>query len=163
MSDFDFWNEGEEPLAPQDSEQSGRKKSKKKDKKGRAIKKEKSLKKAKAQAATPVVSDEQSSLLGDFWDLLEPQSQTIENLQSEEELIDSFFQESIETKTRFVRDQDEPLTRKLQVGLYASDVDLLEELYRQSKRAGLPNVSRARILRVALRHFHTCWLQQDRS
>ena len=56
---------------------------------------------------------------------------------------------------------DASVCRRLQVGLYPEDAELLEEIFAQSKAAGLKGVSRARILRVALRHFHTCWLNAD--
>lgn len=83
-----------------------------------------------------------------------------EDQAREEARIKGFFEDSKENASVKKRQSDEGVSRKVNVGLYPSDAKLLEELYEQSKRAGLKNVSRARILRVALRHFHTCWLNQ---
>ena len=100
----------------------------------------------------------QSDLLVDLW-----QDDQYES-EREKQRMKDFYEQSIEnTHKRFNRQDDDSVVRKIQVGLYESDAALLEELFQQSKRAGLPNVSRARILRVALRHFHTCWLNQDPS
>ena len=100
----------------------------------------------------------QSDLLVDMWEDDQYES------EREKQRMKDFYEQSIEnTHKRFNRQDDDSVVRKIQVGLYESDAALLEELFQQSKRAGLPNVSRARILRVALRHFHTCWLNQDPS
>lgn len=103
-------------------------------------------------------SDKTNNLLVDLWE-----DDPFES-EKDKQRLEGFYKDSIEnTHRRFNRQDDESVVRKLQVGLYESDAALLEELFQQSKRAGLPNVSRARILRVALRHFHTCWLNQDQS
>ena len=99
-----------------------------------------------------------TNLLVDLWE-----DDPMES-EREKQRMKDFYEQSIEnTHKRFNRQEDDSVVRKIQVGLYESDAALLEELFQQSKRAGLPNVSRARILRVALRHFHTCWLNQDPS
>jgi hypothetical protein len=124
--------------------------------------------------------DAQLDLLSGFWNELEggdPLAAELEGLEDfegdnglellldedqarEEARIKGFFEDSKENTAVKRRQSDEGVSRKVNVGLYPSDAKLLEELYEQSKRAGLKNVSRARILRVALRHFHTCWLNQ---
>jgi hypothetical protein len=102
-----------------------------------------------------------ASLLSDFWDD-GFENESFENTEQESSRIKGFFKDSIKnTRSVSSREFDSSVSRKIQVGLYASDAQLLEELFIQSKKAGLSNVSRARILRVALRHFHTCWLNQD--
>ena len=102
----------------------------------------------------------QAGLLGDFWE--EGLDDAVVKDEKEATRVKEFFQESIRnTRAISSREFDSSVSRKIQVGLYASDAELLEELFIQSKKAGLANVSRARILRVALRHFHTCWLNQD--
>ena len=97
------------------------------------------------------VPEGQLDLLSDFWE---------EDAEADKEqaLQDRFFK-PLESEPK-KRRSDEGVSRKVNVGLYRSDADLLEDIYKQSKRAGLKNVSRARILRVALRHFHTCWLNR---
>jgi hypothetical protein len=103
-------------------------------------------------------ADPQMNLLNDFWG---EDAQTPSFNDKEEERVRALFVESINnTRLTPARSKDEGVSRKIQVGLYASDAALLEELFLQGKNAGLPNVSRARILRVALRHFHTCWLHR---
>ena len=102
-----------------------------------------------------------AGLLSDFWDD-DFENDSFENTEQESSRIKEFFKDSIKnTRSVSSREFDSSVSRKIQVGLYASDAELLEELFIQSKKAGLSNVSRARILRVALRHFHTCWLNQD--
>lgn len=102
-----------------------------------------------------------ASLLSDFWED-DFESEPLDNNEQESSRLKEFFKDSIKnTRTVSSREFDSSVSRKIQVGLYASDAELLEELFIQSKKAGLSNVSRARILRVALRHFHTCWLNQD--
>ena len=102
-----------------------------------------------------------AGLLSDFWDD-DFENESFENTEQESSRIKEFFKDSIKnTRSVSSREFDSSVSRKIQVGLYASDAELLEELFIQSKKAGLANVSRARILRVALRHFHTCWLNQD--
>lgn len=97
------------------------------------------------------VPEGQLDLLSNFWD---------EDLEEEKELAlqDRFFIRKDEEPKN--RKSDEGVSRKVNVGLYPSDAELLEDIFKQSKKAGLKNVSRARILRVALRHFHTCWLNR---
>lgn len=97
------------------------------------------------------VPEAQLDLLSNFWE---------EDLEEEKEqaLQDRFFLPTDEQPKK--QRSDEGVSRKVNVGLYASDAELLEDIFNQSKRAGLKNVSRARILRVALRHFHTCWLNR---
>ena len=100
----------------------------------------------------------QLDLLSEFWgDEEGAGGARAEAERREQELMDSFFAESIENPTAR-RAAEESKSRRVNVGLDPADARLLEELYEQSRRAGLKNVSRARILRVALRHFHTCWL-----
>ena len=102
-----------------------------------------------------------NDLLDAFW---EEDFDTVSksNKVRENSRVKDLFQESVyNTRVIGSREFDVSVSRKIQVGLYPSDAELLEELFIQSKKAGLSNVSRARILRVALRHFHTCWLNQD--
>lgn len=97
--------------------------------------------------------------------------QFLESLWSDEDLTEEeseedrrfhdFFVHSLMNPRAQRRSLDEPVSRRIQVGLYPADAALLEEIIAQSKAAGLKNVSRARVLRVALRHFHTCWLNAD--
>ena len=97
------------------------------------------------------VPEGQLDLLSNFWE---------EDLEEEKELAlqDRFFK-PIDEEPKKQR-SEEGISRKVNVGLFPSDAELLEDIFNQSKRAGLKNVSRARILRVALRHFHTCWLNR---
>jgi len=97
------------------------------------------------------VPDGQLDLLSDFWS--EDQEEV-----AEQERIHEFFKPKLSESSR--SKPEGGVSRKVNVGLYRSDAELLEELFKQSKKAGLKNVSRARILRVALRHFHTCWLNR---
>ena len=100
----------------------------------------------------------QLNLLSQFWgEEEEAGGARAEAEKREQELVNSFFAESIENPTAR-RAAEEAKSRRVNVGLDPADAKLLEDLYEQSRRAGLKNVSRARILRVALRHFHTCWL-----
>ena len=101
----------------------------------------------------------QRSLLAGFWPEDE-QSSTEANVE-EDQRFHQFFKDSIFNEKAKVAATDASVSRRIQVGLYPADADLLEELFLQSKAAGLKNVSRARILRVALRHFHTCWLNAE--
>ena len=96
------------------------------------------------------------SLLTDFW-----KDEEVVADEKEGERFNEFFTDSVHNTKARSREADESLSKRIQVGLYPADADLLEELFLQSKAAGLKNVSRARILRVALRHFHTCWLNAD--
>ena len=100
--------------------------------------------------------DARISLLSDFW----VDEEVVED-EKEGDRFHEFFADSIQNTKIRSRDTDDSLSKRIQVGLYPADADLLEELFLQSKAAGLKNVSRARILRVALRHFHTCWLNAD--
>jgi|GEM_PF-3018030 len=97
------------------------------------------------------VPEGQLDLLSNFWE---------EDLEEEKELAlqDRFFKPLDEEPKQ--KRSEEGISRKVNVGLFPSDAELLEDIFNQSKRAGLKNVSRARILRVALRHFHTCWLNR---
>ena len=79
----------------------------------------------------------------------------------DDEDYDKFFTESVFNPKLEAVTGDASVCRRIQVGLYPEDAELLEEIFAQSKAAGLKGVSRARILRVALRHFHTCWLNAD--
>ncbi len=109
--------------------------------------------------AEPSPKQAQVSLLEDFW---VDQAEEEEN-EKEDARLNDLFTDSIHNTKSGNKSSDEALSKRIQVGLYPADADLLEELYQQSKAAGLKNVSRARILRVALRHFHTCWLNADQS
>jgi hypothetical protein len=100
--------------------------------------------------------DARVSLLSDFW----VDEEVVED-EKEGDRFHEFFADSIQNTKIRSRDADDSLSKRIQVGLYPADANLLEELFLQSKAAGLKNVSRARILRVALRHFHTCWLNAD--
>ena len=102
------------------------------------------------------------SLLANFWELDEEEERTPEQ-EREEQRVNEFFSDSLSNSKSTRRALDEAVSKRIRVGLYPSDAALLEELFQQSKAAGLKNVSRARILRVALRHFHTCWLNADKS
>jgi len=117
---------------------------------------------APAPRAADAPRDEspQLDLLSAFWGDEEGAPARPERAEAEEReqaLVDSFFAESLENPTAR-RAAEEAKSRRVNVGLDPADAKLLEELFEQSRRAGLKNVSRARILRVALRHFHTCWL-----
>lgn len=103
-----------------------------------------------------IAPDARVSLLSDFW----VDEEEVED-EKEGDRFHEFFADSIQNTKIRSRDTDDSLSKRIQVGLYPADADLLEELFLQSKGAGLKNVSRARILRVALRHFHTCWLNAD--
>jgi hypothetical protein len=103
-------------------------------------------------------TDAQVSLLTNFWVDLDH-----EEANKEEDRFNEFFEDSVQNNKILTRDQEDSVSKRMQVGLYPSDAQLLEELFTQSKAAGRKNVSRARILRVALRHFHTCWLNADQS
>ena len=114
---------------------------------------------------TPVLFDSETdsqkarvSLLTDFW-----KDEEVVADEKEGERFNEFFTDSVHNTKARSRAADESLSKRIQVGLYPADADLLEELFLQSKAAGLKNVSRARILRVALRHFHTCWLNADNN
>lgn len=104
-------------------------------------------------------SNPQVSLLNDFW----ADDKSEDEDEKEEERLKELFTDSVQNTKSSSRNSDDSLSKRIQVGLYPADAELLEELYLQSKTAGLKNVSRARILRVALRHFHTCWLNADQS
>lgn len=101
----------------------------------------------------------QVSLLEDFWKDTDEEEEN----EKEDARLNDLFTDSIQNSKSGGKHSDESLSKRIQVGLYAADADLLEELYQQSRAAGLKNVSRARILRVALRHFHTCWLNADQG
>lgn len=101
----------------------------------------------------------QVSLLEDFW----KDNEEDEDSEKEDSRLNDLFTDSVQNSKSGRKNADESLSKRIQVGLYPADADLLEELYQQSKAAGLKNVSRARILRVALRHFHTCWLNADQG
>jgi hypothetical protein len=103
-----------------------------------------------------IAPDARVSLLSDFW-----VDEEVAEDEKEGDRFHEFFADSIQNTKIRSRDTDDSLSKRIQVGLYPADADLLEELFLQSKAAGLKNVSRARILRVALRHFHTCWLNAD--
>ena len=107
----------------------------------------------------PSPKQAQVSLLSDFW----KDTEEDEDTEKEDARLNDLFTESVINSKSNGKNSDESLSKRIQVGLYPADADLLEELYQQSKSAGLKNVSRARILRVALRHFHTCWLNADQS
>ena len=111
----------------------------------------------------PESSPAQRSLLADFWTDDEENSDQVEDTDEnkEEQRFHNFFSHSVFNPKTELREAQGSVSRRLQVGLYPADAELLEELFLQSKAAGLKNVSRARILRVALRHFHTCWLNAD--
>jgi hypothetical protein len=109
-------------------------------------------------AAQGAEESPQLDLLSAFWGEEEPSAGgRAESEEREQALVDTFFAESLDNTTAR-RAAEESKSRRVNVGLDVRDATLLEELYEQSRRAGLKNVSRARILRVALRHFHTCWL-----
>ena len=108
------------------------------------------------QSSTPA----QRSLLAGFWPE-EGADQPEESSNEDDQRFHDFFADSLFNERAASAQTEEAVSRRIQVGLYPSDADLLEELFLQSKAAGLKNVSRARILRVALRHFHTCWLNAD--
>ena len=119
----------------------------------------KTKKKANAKSSKPAPAENaQVSLLSDFWAELGR-----EEADKEEDRFNEFFEDSVHNTKSSARDQEDSVSKRIQVGLYPADAELLEELFLQSKAAGLKNVSRARILRVALRHFHTCWLNADQS
>ena len=101
----------------------------------------------------------QVSLLEDFWKDTEEEEEN----EKEDARLNDLFTDSVQNSKSGGKHSDESLSKRIQVGLYPADADLLEELYQQSKAAGLKSVSRARILRVALRHFHTCWLNADQG
>lgn len=103
----------------------------------------------------------QLSLLSNFWEADE--AELTPEQEREEQRVNEFFSDSITNTRATSQDLEDSVSRRIQVGLYPSDAALLEELFIQSKAAGLKNVSRARILRVALRHFHTCWLNADKG
>lgn len=110
---------------------------------------------ADPQSSTPA----QRSLLAGFWP--EEDNDQAEIQAEEDQRFHKYFADSVFNEKAVGSRTEEAVSRRIQVGLYPSDADLLEELFSQSKAAGLKNVSRARILRVALRHFHTCWLNAD--
>ena len=116
---------------------------------------------SQGQSAADLHTEEgpQLSLLSEFWGEEEGAAEPgrAEAEGREQALVDTFFAESLDNTTAR-RAAEESKSRRVNVGLDPRDAKLLEELYEQSRRAGLKNVSRARILRVALRHFHTCWL-----
>ena len=88
-------------------------------------------------------------------------SDVSQDQHSQDQQLHRFFAESVFNPKLEREPLNEAVSRRIQVGLYPEDAQLLEEIFSQSKAAGLKNVSRARILRVALRHFHTCWLSAD--
>lgn len=105
-------------------------------------------------------SPAQRSLLEDFWKNEEETAPEVEK-NGEDERFHEFFSHSVFNPKANLTESEGSVSRRIQVGLYPADAALLEELFLQSKAAGLKNVSRARILRVALRHFHTCWLNAE--
>ena len=102
----------------------------------------------------------QRTLLTNFWEE-EVETKEVEDNVEEDRRFHEFFSHSVFNPKANLRDSEASVSRRIQVGLYPADAELLEELFLQSKAAGLKHVSRARILRVALRHFHTCWLNAD--
>jgi len=112
------------------------------------------------QNSQPASSPAQRSLLADFWTDDEEKVEEVDE-NKEDQRFHEFFSHSVFNPKTELREAQGSVSRRLQVGLYPADAALLEELFLQSKAAGLKNVSRARILRVALRHFHTCWLNAD--
>lgn len=112
----------------------------------------------KKRASKTQTESAQVSLLSDFWTELGR-----EEIDKEEDRFNEFFEDSVHNSKSGDQDQEDSVSKRIQVGLYPADAELLEELFQQSKAAGLKNVSRARILRVALRHFHTCWLNADQN
>ena len=101
-----------------------------------------------------------NTLLADFW-IDEEETETVVEESKEDQRFHDFFSHSVFNPKANIREAEGSVSRRIQVGLYPADAELLEELFLQSKAAGLKHVSRARILRVALRHFHTCWLNAD--
>ena len=103
----------------------------------------------------------QRSLLEDFWTQEEETEKEVQEDNGEDRRFHEFFSHSVFNPKASMNESEGSVSRRIQVGLYPADAELLEELFLQSKAAGLKHVSRARILRVALRHFHTCWLNAD--
>jgi hypothetical protein len=67
---------------------------------------------------------------------------------------DSKINQSIERAARL----EANLFRRFSIGLYESDIALLDKLVAQGKNAKLTHISKAHIVREALRHFKLSWI-----
>jgi hypothetical protein len=67
---------------------------------------------------------------------------------------DSKINQSIERAARL----EANLFRRFSIGLYESDIMLLDKLVAQGKNAKLAHISKAQIIRESLRHFKLSWI-----
>ena len=77
-----------------------------------------------------------STLLADFW-IDEEETETKVEESKEDQRFHDFFSHSVFNPKANTREAEGSVSRRIQVGLYPADAELLEELFLQSKAAGL--------------------------
>ena len=97
---------------------------------------------SRSNTMQPASSPAQRTLLADFWTDDEETVEKVEDAENkEDQRFHDFFSHSVFNPKTELREAQGSVSRRLQVGLYPADAQLLEELFLQSKAAGLKNVS----------------------
>lgn len=102
-----------------------------------------------AQKNTPYFNRQTNFSEDDFWQ---------DSTSAEQESHVIFEDSKVNLSTERAAKLEANLLRRFSIGLYEADLNLLDQLVEQGKYAKLQHVSKAQIVREALKHFKMTWI-----